>query len=73
MIPASTEISFQHDEVKKKTFLLILLSFLSAFIYWKIITLNLVGNEIQNGAGWPFVLGFFWEQFPVFLKKVQMA
>lgn len=56
MSPSATEISFQRDEVKKKTFLLILLSFLSALIYWKIITLNLVDNEIQNGAGWPSVI-----------------
>lgn len=59
MVPNTTEISFQWNEIKKKTFLLILLSFLSALIYWKIITLNLVGNEIQNGVGWPSIISPF--------------
>ncbi len=56
MIPDTEEIAYQKNEVKKKAFLLIFISFIFSFIYWKIIVINLVGNEIQNGAGWPSII-----------------
>ncbi len=51
--------------VKKRAISLILTSFISAFIYWKLIVYNLVGDEIKNGVGFPvaiapFLLFFFY-------------
>lgn len=56
---SSEEISYWLNDVKKKAFLLILVSFISAIAYWKIITINLVGDEILNGAGIPSIISPF--------------
>lgn len=56
MQPNDQEITQQYNEVKKKAFFLVFVSFLSAIVYWKVILLNLVGNEIQNGVGWPAII-----------------
>ncbi len=56
MVPSATEISIQQNDVKKKTFFLMFISFLSAFIYWRVLSINLVGDEIKNGVGWPAVI-----------------
>lgn len=55
----SLESAKQYKELKIKTLILIFLSFLSAIIYWKLILLNLVENEIQNGFGFPAIISPF--------------
>lgn len=55
----SVESAKQYKELKIKTLILIFLSFLSAIFYWKLILLNLVDNEIQNGLGFPAIISPF--------------
>lgn len=55
-------INKYYNDIKLKTSLLLFISFLTAFSYWKIINLNLVGNEIQHGVGLPILICplLFW-------------
>lgn len=46
-------------DVKKKTLLLLLVAMVSAFVYWKILMVNIVGDEIANGLGIPSLLSPF--------------
>jgi uncharacterized YccA/Bax inhibitor family protein len=56
MILNENESSIALTQVKKKTLLLLLISFVSAFVYWKILAVNIVGDEIANGMGIPSIL-----------------
>ncbi|MDO9184195.1 MAG: Bax inhibitor-1/YccA family protein [Bacteriovorax sp.] len=50
------QIQLQLNEIKKKTHTLIVISFLTAFLYWNLVRSNLIGNEIQHGVGWPMFI-----------------
>lgn len=52
----ANELTLQLAEVKKKSLLLIFLSFLSAFFYWNLLKSNLINNEVQHGVGWPMII-----------------
>ncbi len=55
----------QLRDLKKKTMFLVLICLVVSIVYWKLIAINLVGNEIRNGVGWPiipcpFLFGIFY-------------
>ncbi len=63
--------------VKNRAIKLILTSFVSAFFYWKLISFNLVGDEIKNGVGIPvvvapFLLYFFYTMLLSHIKRASL-
>lgn len=75
MLISEFEVDRQFNEIKKKTIALIILSFISALIYWWLIKTNLVGDEIKNGVGIPLIFSPFITVGLFFLadSKVQLA
>jgi len=59
MFPNKNESSIALTQVKNKTLLLLFISFITAFAYWKILAVNIVGDEIANGMGIPSILSPF--------------